>query len=290
MSNTVTFASSLTLWVAIIVYSLATFRAFRGLRVGQVAKQDSNAAAHSTATWVIPMGLVAWLAHTAYAVGLALSIDQAGVSLSLSVASMSAVVSAILSGTFFVLCRFMTLSRLAVVVFPLCVIALLFSHFWNIDNGETLLIATSTNLSLKLHVLVSILAYTFISISAIQALVYRYQESQFKNRSGTHILAALPPLETMNSLVFRLLLIGFVLLSLTLLSGSVFSQAVLGVPFEISHHTVFAVFAWALSAYVLIKRNASGMGGRQATPWIIAIFICLQLGYFGSKIIFEILN
>jgi ABC-type uncharacterized transport system permease subunit len=94
----------------------------------------------------------------------------------------------------------------------------------------------------------------------------------------------------MESLIFRLLLIGFVLLSITLISGSLFSQTLFGFPFEFSHHTIFASLGWLISAKVLFARARTGMGGGEATLWIISAFLCIQLGYFGSKIILELLH
>ncbi len=288
--------SSLTLWAAAALYTLATLGAAWQLK--PPAEPDLAARSLSPlralldlcARATLPLGLLALIAHSAYALVLSFDFNESALVLNLSVASMTALISVILVATFLCLCRFMTLIRLAVIVFPLTILSLLFSYLWSSDPGQTLLIAHETSTSLKLHILTSMLAYTFIAISAIQAIVYTYQESQLKKRVRANILAVLPPLETMESLIFRLLLIGFALLTITLLTGSVFSQALFNVPVEFSHHTVFALLAWFLSAWVLAARLRSGLSGGQAMPWIIAAFLCMQLGYFGSKIILELLN
>ena len=286
--------SSLALWSATGFYCLASLGVFyqllssvRGISPTSIASSNKS---REISHWPLPVAVVAWSVHSIYAGSLAFHFSNSGLALNLSVATMSALISAFLVATFLLLCRFMNISRLAVIVFPLTVVSLLFSHFWNVDSGQSVVIAKGTSTSLKLHILTSILAYTFITISAIQSLVYRFQESQLKKRVRAKLLAALPPLETMESLVFRLLLIGFVLLSLTLISGILFSQALFGVPVEFTHHTVFAVLAWMLSARVIYARARAGMSGGQAMPWIMGAFLCIQLGYFASKIILETLN
>lgn len=285
--------SSLAMWSATGLYCLASAGALYQL-LSSVRGISSSTADSSKLLAIsrgpLSIGVLAWCVHCIYAGSLAFNFGDSGLTMNLSVASMSALISAFLVATFLLLACFMTLSRLAVIVFPLTIVSLLFSHFWSLDSAQSIVIARGTSTSLKLHILTSILAYTFITMSAIQSLVYRFQESQLKKRAKAKLLAALPPLETMESLVFRLLLIGFVLLSITLISGSLFSQALFGVPVEFTHHTVFALLAWILSARVIYARARAGMSGGQAMPWIIAAFLCIQLGYFGSKIIWEILN
>lgn len=285
--------SSLAMWGATGLYCLASAGALHQLLssvrgISSTAEDSSNPLGLSR--WPLSIGVLAWCAHCVYAGSLAFDYSESVLTLNLSVTSMSALISAFLVATFLLLCSFMTLSRLAVIVFPLTIASLLFSHFWSLDSSQSVVIARGTSTSLKLHILTSILAYTFITISTIQSLVYRFQEAQLKKRVKAKLMAALPPLETMESLVFRLLLIGFILLSITLISGSLFSQTLFGVSVEFTHHTVFALLAWILSARVIYARAIAGMSGGQAMPWIIGAFLCIQLGYFGSKIIWEILN
>jgi len=96
---------------------------------------------------------------------------------------------------------------------------------------------------------------------------------------------ALPPLQTMEQLLFRLVGVGFVLLSLTLISGALFSQEIFGQAFTFKHHTILALMGWVVFAILLFKRMTTGIRGSQAVIWTISGFLLIKLGYFGTKII-----
>jgi ABC-type uncharacterized transport system permease subunit len=104
------------------------------------------------------------------------------------------------------------------------------------------------------------------------------------------MLAGLPPLQTMESLLFRLVWMGFILLTAALLSGSVFSHEIFGKAFEFNHHTVLAFIGWCVFATLLYQRINNGIRGLPATTLTLAGFFLIQLGYFGTKIVNESLN
>jgi len=100
----------------------------------------------------------------------------------------------------------------------------------------------------------------------------------------------LPPLQTMETLLFKMLGVGFVLLTLTLLSGAIFSQLLFGHAFEFKHHTILAILGWMVFGTLLFKRVKHGLRGSQAVAWTIAGFVLIQLGYFGTKFVAESLS
>ena len=102
-------------------------------------------------------------------------------------------------------------------------------------------------------------------------------------------VARLPPLLTMETLLFRLISIAFVLLTLTLASGIVFSETLFGQPFRFDHKTVFAITSWLLFGALLFGRRVWGWRGRVALRWTLAGFIALMLAYMGSRFVVEVL-
>jgi len=180
----------------------------------------------------------------------------------------------------------MPIRRLGILVFPLTIASLLFSQAW---QSHTLTLSDRST-AFSAHILISILAYSLISIAAIQALLYAYQDKQIKNRTNPAMLMALPPLQTMEQLLFRLVGMGFVLLTLTLLSGALFSQQLFGQAFEFKHHTILASLGWLVFAVLLFLRLKNGLRGSQAVTWTVAGFLLIQLGYFGTKMVSESLS
>lgn len=139
------------------------------------------------------------------------------------------------------------------------------------------------------HIVVSLLAYSLLSIAVLQSLMLTLQERYLRGHRAGGFLSALPPLETMEHLMFQMIAIGFALLSVTVVSGVFFSEAVFGQALRLTHHVVLALIAWAVFAVLLIGRWRYGWRGRSAVRWTLAGFSLLALAYFGSKFVLEVI-
>ena len=96
------------------------------------------------------------------------------------------------------------------------------------------------------------------------------------------------PLLTLERFLFRLVGAGFVLLTLTIASGFVFSEEVFGKPVTFTHKNVFSVLGWVTFAILLFGRWRHGWRGRPALYWILAGTALLVLGYLGSKFVSQV--
>lgn len=143
------------------------------------------------------------------------------------------------------------------------------------------------------HIAVAVLAYSTLTIAAFHAVLMALQEARLHTRTagsgwlGT-ALDQLPALLTMEKLLFRVIWIGFVLLSLTVLSGFVFSEQVFGRPLRLDHKSVFALLSWALFAALLAGRRWQGWRGKTALRFTLAGFATLALAYVGSRFVLEV--
>ena len=99
----------------------------------------------------------------------------------------------------------------------------------------------------------------------------------------------MPPLQTMEELLFQLVAVGFVLLTLTLISGALFSEQLFGRAFVFTHHVVLSMAAWLVFGILLAGHWRRGWRGRSAARWTLAGFALLLLGYFGSRFVLEVL-
>ena len=267
------------LFLAITGYLLATLFIGRAVRLKDVEKEQPRQRAFNFA---FVLAACSTVGHGVYAAKL----NQFGAALDFSLSSMTVLVSAILVLIYLLGSLAMPIKRLGILVFPLTATSLVFSYFWNSDASYLV----NHGGAFGAHILISILAYSFLSIAAIQALLYVYQERQIKNHTTPSMLMALPPLQTMEVLLFRLVGVGFLFLTLTLLSGALFSQQIFGQPFEFKHHTILALMGWGVFAALLFKRFKNGLRGSQAVTWTIIGFLLIQLGYFGTKIVTESMN
>lgn len=143
------------------------------------------------------------------------------------------------------------------------------------------------------HVAVALLAYSTLTIAAFHAVLMALQEARLHTRSAKKgwlgaAVDQLPALLTMEKLLFRMIGIGFVLLSLTVLSGFVFSEQLFGRALRWDHKNVFALLSWVLFAALLAGRRWRGWRGKTALRFTLAGFATLALAYVGSRFVFEV--
>jgi ABC-type uncharacterized transport system permease subunit len=140
----------------------------------------------------------------------------------------------------------------------------------------------------RVHLLIALLAYSLFTIAALHAVLMDLVERRLHHAARPGLFATLPPLLTMESLLFRVLWTGFILLTLTLATGIVFSEELFGKALTLSHKTLFGFVSWAIFAALLGGRVFYGWRGRVAVRWTIAGFIALFLAYVGSKFVLEV--
>jgi ABC-type uncharacterized transport system permease subunit len=93
----------------------------------------------------------------------------------------------------------------------------------------------------------------------------------------------------MEALLFRIIWAGFILLTLTLGSGVIFSEELFGKAAAFSHKTVFGVTSWFIFAALLMGRHVYGWRGRIAVRWTLAGFLTLVLAYIGTRFVVEVI-
>ena len=148
----------------------------------------------------------------------------------------------------------------------------------------------------KGHFVVATVSVGLLSLAAMHAMLMSVQDRALHrqlaiipNGRFAHWLEDLPPLMTMESLLFNLLYVGFALLSLTVFSGLLFSQTLFGRPLVFDHKTVFALASWFLFAGLLVARWRVGLRGRAAIRWVLSAYTALLLAYVGSRFVVEVI-
>ncbi len=137
------------------------------------------------------------------------------------------------------------------------------------------------------HVITSIIAYSILGLAALHAIVLSVQNSLLHRHQPGGFIRLLPPLRTMESLLFDAIILGFVCLSLSLISGMVYLENMFAQ--HLAHKTVLSILAWLVFAILLVGRWLVGWRGRTAIRWTLGGFISLMLAYFGSKFVLEVI-
>jgi len=143
-------------------------------------------------------------------------------------------------------------------------------------------------LAFKIHLLIAMAAYSLFTIASLHVLLMALLERRLHDGTLPQALRRLPPLLAMEALLFRIIWAGFILLTLTLASGVVFSEELFGRAARFNHKTVFGVLSWIVFALLLGGRAVYGWRGRIAVRWTLAGFLMLVLAYVGSKFVLEV--
>jgi ABC-type uncharacterized transport system permease subunit len=189
---------------------------------------------------------------------------------------------------------FVPLRGLYLLVAPIAAATVILPPFF---HGASLA-AEGSSLALQLHLSVAILSYSFLTVAALHALLmasvdhYLHQPSADPGQGLARLFAHLPPLLALETLLFRQIAVGFVLLSATLASGVLFSEELFGRPLRFDHTTahkiVFALLAWGVFGGLLAGRAFFGWRGRTALRWTFTGFVMLLLAYVGSRFVLEV--
>jgi ABC-type uncharacterized transport system permease subunit len=114
-------------------------------------------------------------------------------------------------------------------------------------------LANAGSPAFRLHFLMAMLAYSLFTLAALHALLMATAEKSLHKGRISPLLAGLPPLLTMEALLFRLIHVAFALLTLTLISGVFFSETLFGKALSFNHKTLFAFLSWLIFAALLSR-------------------------------------
>lgn len=137
------------------------------------------------------------------------------------------------------------------------------------------------------HIVSSLMAYSVMTLAFSQAVLLWIQNYQLKHRHIHDILKILPPLQTMEETLYDLVFVGFALLSMSILSGFIFVEDVFAQ--HLAHKTALTMIAWLVLGTLIIGRFFWGWRGMVAVRWTLTGFGLLLLGYFGSKVVLELI-
>ena len=173
------------------------------------------------------------------------------------------------------------IEALGIIVFPLAALVLL---AYALLGGSVA--RADLDWRLQLHALMALLAYATLAVATLLALMLRFQDHALRQRHLGGWMRLLPPLTQMETLLFRSLVAGFVLLSLTLLTGVLFVDDLFAQ--DLGHKTLLSILSWIVLAVLLFGRWRWGWRGPRAAKLTLFAMVLLLLAFFGSKFVYEL--
>ncbi|MBB3142743.1 cytochrome C assembly family protein [Halomonas organivorans] len=223
-------------------------------------------------------GTLGLLCHLPLAVGLLDKGDSLLPGFSTSVVLAGALAVLVL----LVVSLFKPVLNVATGLFPLAGVVLLLAVEW--PSPEK---ASGMTPGIALHALSSALAFALLAIAAVQAILLGVQNQALRHHHIRGVVQSLPPLTTMERVLFELIWAGMILLTLAIASGFVFVDNMFAQ--HLVHKTVLSLAAWVIFAALLVGHHRLGWRGMRAVRWTLGGYMMLLLAYFGSKFVLEVL-
>lgn len=258
--------------LAIFLYLAASLLLGRRLVSGVSAGQGARLA-------LISLGLGAVILHA----GLVYASIFTEMGINLGIYSMASLVMGMIALLMLLAAISQPIENLGVVVLPFAALALLLDQIF---TSQHILVSDGTQ-NIEVHIILSLLAYSLLSIAAVQAVLLAIQDHQLRHKHPGGFMRALPPMRVMESLLFQIIAVGFFLLSLALLSGVIYLDDIFAQ--HLVHKTALSILAWLVFAILLFGRWQAGWRGRTAIRWTLGGFVALLLAYFGSKLVLEVI-
>lgn len=250
--------------LCVLLYLLATTLQIRGL-MGYVTR---------IRPLLMLVGLSAVLLH-----GFLLHrwIDQASLQNLSLINMLSFVVWLVCLATMVIIWRY-PLQNLGLVMFPLAALTIVLNRIF---PGQYL-VQTAAHPQQLIHILSAAAAFSVLSLACVQALLLRVQDGMLRHSYSGPLIQRLPPLEIMEGLLFQMVWLGFVLLSLVMISSFYFFQPL--AVHALLAKTILVVITWLLFAILLGGRYFFGWRGRKITYQTFCGFMLLIVIYVGSNL------
>ena len=255
-----------------ILYCVLAILFWRAQAAGNAERQNRGALGFAV---IMPLALHGWLLYDTLFIWGALNL---GLVYALSLILWLTVLVYWLARYFY------PLSSLQTLVLPLAAVSTVLPAIF----PEAHILSQPASGLFDTHVLMAMLAYSLFTIAALHAALMSLVEKRLHHAKLPKVLQNLPPLMTMETLLFRVIGAGFVLLTITVASGMLFSDKIFGHPLQFTHMVLFGMASWAVFAVLLWGHHVYGWRGHTAVRWTLSGFGFLILAYLGSQFVLEV--
>lgn len=137
----------------------------------------------------------------------------------------------------------------------------------------------------SLHAALSLLSYGAFGLASIAGLMYLSQEHDLKFHKMRAILSMVPPIQRLETVMGRLMLAGFALLTAGLAAGAAWLKQTVGVYYETDPKIYWSILVWFLYLGLLLLRWRFSQTGRRFAMGAVASFIFVVLTFWGVNLL-----
>jgi ABC-type uncharacterized transport system permease subunit len=254
--------TSIAFYLGVIAYSAAATLYFV-----ELARRDASSLFARWAPRVLGIGA---LLHSGHVVAASFFTQVCPVESVHFVLSLSALIAT--AAYLFLRTRY-RVHAMGVVVAPLSLAFLIGAQFVGTASPD----ASVPRPLLALHVTANLLGVGVFLLAGAAATFYLFEERRLRAKRINWLTARLPPLDALERAEHRLLLVGFPLLTLGIVTGAIFGGQLFSADGAQLTRALLAYAAWMMVAAVLILRALAGWRGRRAAYGTVAGAVCILL-------------
>ena len=181
-------------------------------------------------------------------------------------------------GAYLLVDRVYRLPVIGAFVAPLVIAVLVPAHLVPVERVRA---GPIEGVVLPVHIAVALSGVALFALGFGVALMYLLLEREVKAKRLGTLFRRLPSLELLDKLNYRLVVLGFAFLSAAIATGAVFAHHEQGSPWQVGPKQAFALFAWGLTAVVVLLRHTTGWRGRKVALATAAGFALMLSAYVG---------
>lgn len=168
------------------------------------------------------------------------------------------------------------IGALGTFVFGVATIALLISIFAP-QQINLIPLPAPTNLWGMIHFGASLLAYVAFTLAFLASITYMLQEYMLKRKQITRLQRHLPSLDMMDDLAYRMVTLGFLLLTVGIIAGVLWVQSTLRE--LLVSKGIWLLITWLVYAAYLHVRVVRGWQGKWSNRLLVLGFACILAGF-----------
>jgi cytochrome c-type biogenesis protein CcsB len=166
-------------------------------------------------------------------------------------------------------------------VTPLAFLSLAYASFSNnIKNGIQPLVPALQSNWLTAHVITCFFGYAAFALAFGLSLMYLIKKSGISKTEG-RFFNLIPKAEILDELTYQMVVIGFLMLTLGIITGSVWAHSAWGSYWSWDPKETWSLITWFVYAAMLHARMIRGWKGKRLAALSIIGFICVLFTYFG---------
>jgi ABC-type transport system involved in cytochrome c biogenesis permease subunit len=137
----------------------------------------------------------------------------------------------------------------------------------------------------SVHAALVLLSYGAFGLSFVAGLMYLVQERDLKFHKVRAALSLLPPIQRVESVIGRLMVAGFVLLTAGLVVGAVWLKPPEGVSYAGDVKVMWSILVWSVYLALLVLRWRFAQRGRRLAWGAVGTFTFVLLTFWGAYLL-----